>query len=36
MGARTWFGDKYGYSVNKGAVVRNNVFQGAVSIIINI
>jgi len=29
MGARTWFGDKYGMDTNKGATVRNNVFQGA-------
>ncbi|KAG8976975.1 hypothetical protein FRB90_008953, partial [Tulasnella sp. 427] len=29
MGARTWFGDKYGMSLNRGAVVRNNFFQGA-------
>lgn len=29
MGARTWFGDKYGMNLNHGAIVRNNTFQGA-------
>ncbi|KAG8884037.1 hypothetical protein FRB97_005259, partial [Tulasnella sp. 331] len=29
MGSRTWFGDQFGYNVTRGAVVRNNVFQGA-------
>ena len=31
MGSRTWFGSKFGYDMNYGAVVRNNTFQGAVS-----
>ncbi|KIO32779.1 hypothetical protein M407DRAFT_13820 [Tulasnella calospora MUT 4182] len=29
MGPRTWFGKKFGMSLNRGAVVRNNTFQGA-------
>ncbi|KAG8897636.1 hypothetical protein FRB99_008020 [Tulasnella sp. 403] len=29
MGPRTWFGDKYQMSFNKGGTVRNNLFQGA-------
>ncbi|KAG9015555.1 hypothetical protein FRB94_000160 [Tulasnella sp. JGI-2019a] len=28
MGARTWFGDQFGYNATIGAVVRNNVFMG--------
>jgi parallel beta-helix repeat protein len=31
MGSRTWFGSKFGYDMNYGAVVRNNSFHGAVS-----
>lgn len=29
MGPHTWFGDKFGMNLNRGAVVRNNTFQGA-------